>query len=468
MRNRHKENLRIAGALTISVILFVTARDRLPTAFNQRGTSMETINTVHRITVMFSIVVPLAIVQTFALPMAAQEKSASLGGRVTDANGLALVSEVRAYQEITEEGFRTLKIACSAITNTDGIFSCAGLPSGRYIVQILPATSKAVKAPTPDQIVPSSFYFPHTTNVDSAEHITLHVNQSEWVSAVAPFASVTSVTGLISDRPAGAMLNLSSVSDTLQIDTGIHFRYDPANGRFIGKNVPYGHYVLTAKWISANLPQQAEVSFDVGEVPIEHLSLEATPTVVIFGQLEGFDDDDLHLRLQSLEGRTRDSVTTAKKGTFQFQPVPVGRYVISVDSPHTVYVDRVTMGGKETDGAVVTFTSGAKANLKLTIASPTQNADGSVESCRAPTGCEVIAVEASSGEVRTTKTDRTGKFHIEGLRPGDYRFYASIDDGAIAYRDTKDFQKFEKDSTELHIQANGFNEALRLHPIDNK
>ena len=412
----------------------------------------------------------LIAVMLFMKPALAQEKNASLGGLVTDADGNALPAEIRVYQEKAEEGFSNFGIACSVITSSDGVFTCPELTPNRYIVQALPVPSRHPELSVgskSDWAIPPSVFFPKSATVESAEFVTLSAEQSEWLGIIVPSVHLTSIAGILVDRPATALFDLQSASDRLQIATPAVFNYDPTTGRFQAENIAVGHYILMAKWTLANRQRQVALPLDVGQTAVTNLNLNGTSTVEISGQVEGADTD-VHLRLQNIEGNWPDSVASSHKSRFQFQPVPTGKYAMLVDSPRALYVDHSTVDGKETSGASILLAAEGKTTIVVSLATPSQNITGSVESCGQSRKCRVIALEEASNRIATAVTDANGKFAIDGLTAGDYRLWAWTEIAAIPYRNPRVLQKFARDSTEIHIENNGIKEPVHLRLITSQ
>src|ERR1700748_1926714 len=98
------------------------------------------------------------------------ERQASISGRVLDVSGSPYPAEVLVFQIVIRDGFAQLDLKCERNTNQEGVFTCAKLSEGKFIVQVLPKSRLGQQTRKAQDItaglIPKSLFYSNVTDLE--------------------------------------------------------------------------------------------------------------------------------------------------------------------------------------------------------------------------------------------------------------------------------------------------------------
>lgn len=413
-----------------------------------------------------------------ALGAAAQdvhEQQASISGRILDISGNPFPAQVRVFQIAIREGFSELHLTCVTNTGQEGGFECPNLSGGRFIVQILSLRrwGKLIKKAhdAAAGTIPESIFYPGVTDLEQATPISLRNNEAGWAEVRFADSPAVEVTGTLTDHAPSASLMLKAESGGLTLPTGINPRYDSSTGRFVISNVPAGHYQLTANWLVSQEERHTRLPLVVDATPVDHLALSAIPDVEVRGQFPTLPSGVTisQLLLLSADGSIRDLNTSVIGGAFNFGLVPAGEYILSLPLGQQVYVDAVSVGGRNGSSRFTIAPGQDAVNLELEVKGPSLPIRGSVKEWEgSAVSAEVIAQSEDSGAIYKVTTDKQRNFSFAGVKPGEYRLFAWPGVDTIEYRNPLILRKYNNDSTEVRVDQGRIGSAIELSPIEKE
>jgi hypothetical protein len=396
-------------------------------------------------------------------------RGGAIFGRVLDPFGDPSVGTRVQVMRLRAEGGsrRLLPVGAGDQTDDTGAFRLYGLPPGEYYVTASTGLVDAVKRDPP-------VYYPGTMNFSEAQPITLaagaEASADFQIADVARAATISGVVLNSSGAPApGAMVNLSSntVSATPGVQGMAMLHADAAaDGTFSIQNVPPGAYTLTAM-LQPQIPDPALVaasraaSRTAGGGPPPPPPFEAPETAVtpLSVTSEGISGLTLNTRrggrligrIVADTGVTRplpqgvqvqlqsqnpgNMMMSLNNGSDQFQ-------LVGVSGPTRVQVNGVpdgwTVKALLLDGDDITDApfdlGGRTANLRVVMTDRVTSLSGTVQSDRNRRDHNVIVFADDAAKwasptrfVRTTRADADGRFHIQGLPPGERYLVAALD-----------------------------------------
>ncbi|MBI2149229.1 MAG: carboxypeptidase regulatory-like domain-containing protein [Acidobacteria bacterium] len=266
-----------------------------------------------------------------------------------------------------------------------------------------------------------------------------------------------------------------------------------ADGSFDFQNIAPGSYDLVAivneKSTVRNLPDgtvqvspgtgvagrlTARVPIEVGNADVDNLTVVVRPGVGVPGRLviEG-------LQPGNYPGNTRvglrfDPPTSGPNfppgagvvgtdGTFALTGVAAGTYRITVSNmPAKSYIKSARLGGQEVLNAGVRIEGPPQGELEIIVGMNSGVFDAIVqgEKQEPAVNVQVVLVPDSarrqrSEAYRTAFTDASGRVHLEGIAPGDYKAFAWEDVEAGAWQDPDFIRTYEDRGRPVRIPESG-------------
>jgi len=391
----------------------------------------------------------------------------AIAGRITDADGKPLEGvAVQAARRQTGPVATTplLPYGQPAVTDADGRYRIAGLPSGNILVVALgfrmdagaPALEPtrvfpAVPQPDGRKLGPVTTFHPGVTSASAARPVpvaTSEVTGIDFVMQRAPLVDVTGrLTGPSSNaRTIGAMVHLvpEIVADHVGGRNVQRARVN-ADGAFTIAGVSPGPYLLTfagaSGWVRRALVVEPPTD---GSAP-PPLAFETRPFLSVSGRIdikadripagpEAFKQITASLNpVPLVSGSPLLRVPVSESGEFTVSRVPGGRYVLTVAPPTPWIVLSSMVDGRDTldfplevnadvTGAVISVTD-RETNLRGTVKSD----DGS------PVRAATVVVfsddrahwtPGTNRRVRVINAGPGGSYTLTGLPPGAYRAMA--------------------------------------------
>jgi hypothetical protein len=252
----------------------------------------------------------------------------------------------------------------------------------------------------------------------------------------------------------------------------------------IGGVVP-GSYNLFALLNDRNNRMTARVPLEIGSADIQNVSLILSPgfpvtgRLVIEGQQAGTGNQDLPRMRVMLRPDSPAQFAGAPPaapvqadGTFTVQQVGRDEYRLTVTGmPRNAYVKMARLGGTDVLSEGLRLDRQPGGPLDVLISTNTGIADGIVNNERQEPFANVTVVMVPEGTsrnrldlYRVTSTNAQGKFHVEGVPPGDYKVFAWEEVETGAWLDPDFIRQFEDRGKPVRINEGG-TANIELRPI---
>jgi hypothetical protein len=415
-------------------------------------------------------------------------------GRITDQLGDVVANaQIKVFRLAYVRGRRQLAEVLTATANDLGEYRAAGLLSGHYFVAAM--DQRVAADATPQESNVSTFYPNALTHLTAVPLELVDGSEVGGVNIVLRRERVYALRGraiaVEASIPRGLMLELLSIDSASPATRRGSLR---PGGAFEFLNLPAGRYVLQPPPGSAltgrlqvtiadkdahdALLQLAPAGEITGNVRVEGGELQSfvkpagpqsMPVVaaiatgsrlaLTFGELEG---DSSNARIWPIQD----------DGTFKIQGVTASKYVLKMNNlPAGMYMKSVLWGGREVTQEFIDTTNGVSGTLDIVLSPKAADLAGMVtaENGEPKSGVTVTLwsrdTQSPSG-VRTTTTDQSGRFRLEGLPAGDYNAVAwdEIEPGLATYPEF--LARFNAQASSVLI-AEGEHRRLDLRPIDN-
>jgi protocatechuate 3,4-dioxygenase beta subunit len=339
-------------------------------------------------------------------------------------------------------------------------------------------------------------YYPGTTDVESAAPIDLRPGTVyNGIDMTVEQARTLRVRGQVlgtNGQPAQNAVVTLVPRQRVAVSMNNRFRGRRLNlqGTFEIRGVVPGAYDVVAFVNDRNGSMSARVPIEVGSSDIENVTLAVTPGFSIPGRvsLEGLDltTDISRLRV-SLAPRTpmfgpggrgggNGPGPLKADGTFMLQNIGPGDYRLNIPGmPRNSYIKAARLGSTDVLDSGLKVDGPPPAGLEILISGNTGSLSGTVLDEKQNPSVNVIAVlvpdlarRHRSDLYRTTNTDALGKFHVDGIPPGDYRAFAWEDVETGAWQDP-DFLRIHEDrGKSVRITEKGQDTVeLRVIPFGN-
>jgi hypothetical protein len=149
--------------------------------------------------------------------------------------------------------------------------------------------------------------------------------------------------------------------------------------------------------------------------------------------------------------------------TFTLANVSPGDYRVTVNGlPRTAYIREMRLGGTDVLSEGLRVDGPPSGALDILISNSTGMLDGVVLDGRQNPAANITAVlvpdttrRQRSDLYRTVNTDASGKFHLEGIPPGDYKAFAWEDVEPGAWQDSNFLTNYENQGRNIQIPEKG-------------
>jgi hypothetical protein len=413
-----------------------------------------------------------------------------ISGHVLDENGEPLANvQIQQFRYVDMQGERRL-MPTGRSTPTDdlGAYRIFGLDAGRYYVSAaysetagstgpngLPGPMPPMAGPAPappDESYPAVFY-PGVADPGEAPPIQLGAGEDrQGVDFRLALVRTIRVRGRITSIPSGpqevfVMLaprgNWGAASFSLGPRPPV--RVD-ARGAFEIPGVAPGSYLLAAVVNHDGGPLWARLPVEAGSANIDGLELTFRPNVDLKGRAQ-FDGDpqpspDLTtltavlIPLQATAGfaaQIRSGLDA--EGSFHLRNVPPGDYRLSVGPlAGDTYLKSIKYGGADVTTKQVAIGE-APGTFEVVLSANGARVEGVVTDEGSPAASAVVTAIPDSGPAERRKvghTDRSGRFALSGLAPGDYTIYACANAPEGLNPDPRDLNDFQSRSRKITVE----------------
>jgi hypothetical protein len=329
-------------------------------------------------------------------------------------------------------------------------------------------------------------YYPGTTDAQSAAPIDLPAGivfsgVDLTVTAVRTLRIQGQVINGATGQPArNANINLVPVQRAangsrrggIRAPGNLRSRNIDDQGAFEIRGVVPGSYELVGLLNDRQNRMTANLPLEVGNSDVRNVSLIMMPgftltgRVSIEGQQPGSGNQDLPkmrvmLRPDSaaqIAGAPPASAVQAD-GTFTLQQVGRDDYRLTVSGmPRNAYVKTARYGAADVLNEGLRLDRQPTGPLEILVGTKTGIADGTVQNDKQEASANVTVVMIPDVRLRnrldlyrSTSTDATGHFHIEGVPAGDYRVFAWEEVETGAWQDPDFIRNFENRGKPVRI-----------------
>lgn len=392
-----------------------------------------------------------------------------ISGHVVDEGALPLRgATVRALKYSFRDGIRQLEEMASADTNAKGEYRFVALQPGQYVIRACaPANEQTPKRGTQP---PVSLYYPNAGDFLHATPLDLSAGQ-EVAGIDITLARVPAfhIRGAVIDSRSGSPVQNAEL--TILSDQGnTYYRSTAAtadpHGQFDLTEIAPGSYVLVAQSTTAE-PETTlwgRVAVEVADTDAENVKVLIGPGVNLGGRLRAEGElsfTGLEVDLIPREGTTLSGLTPSVKtapvaadGTFLFHHVPAGEYDISFSPlPAGFY-----LAEDEAEEGIRIGQGNSIPELHPLLRSSSASIEGRVTGDGPVADAYVVlvpdAARSSSGpNLRTSVSNRFGRFTLRAIVPGDYRIFASDQIEPSAFLDPDFLRRCQDCGQLLHIEA---------------
>ena len=365
-------------------------------------------------------------------------------------------------------------------TDDRGHFRIYGVPPGNYYLRVSPRPLFDDSRSPRRSFAPT--YYPGVLTADDAATIKMTAGEEAGGFNITVIeGSSFSVSGRVltpDGKPAHSVWIVSMKQSGKEISTGIgqHTNTD-LQGEFKVSGLLPGSYRLYARAGGGENEQLATAGVEVVDQDLSGLTLMLAKGADITGRiLVDGGGGDLDWRRISLGmspskenlnrmsfGGTRASLE--KDLTFKIANHPEGPYHLMVRfPPGNHYVSSIRFDGQDiTDHPIELKSNDRLDGMEIHISSQGARINGRVEKAEereVAAGATVLVFSADpqlrdypSRFTRTTQTDQSGNYSLEGLAPGNYLVCALVDHQSGNEWDSDYLKSLEKDSERIELSA---------------
>ena len=425
--------------------------------------------------------------------------TAVISGRVVDEDGDPMAGvQVSALRNSYRSGQRSLEVQASSGTDDLGEYRLSGLPPGKYIVAVTPATnyrSLGMKdtSDTPDKpdLAYVTTYYPNTPDKTQAVAVQVHPGDEVPLSFNLVKINTFRVRGFITNpsktNSKGVVVLRSDDSESVFNAAEVE-----KDGKFELKSVAPGSYTAAFETADGGNTEVAQTSVVVTNADVDNLVLALATPARIQGrvQVEGtfkLDQNEVWVSLNRSNGpdgqaswwpKQEESSVVGKDGTFEIKNVFPGIYDVQVTcaSSKGFFAKRITDGGKDVAESSLRVSGGANIAVDVLLASDGATVDGIVTDAQNKPEPNVTVVAVPDADHRKhlarfvkANTDQQGRFVMKAIPPGDYTLVAweEIEDGA--YYDPEVLKKDEGSGKRMTLTPQSHQSiALKAIPAEEE
>jgi hypothetical protein len=395
--------------------------------------------------------------------------SASISGRLSDGDGEPVIAAiVRAWQETYMDGQRAMRLVATVSTDDLGNYRLFSLTPGKYYVSAV-IRDKTIMAPV---------FYPDTTDVRSAELVTLYAGSVAAAINITYRSEATrTIRGIVSSPYTDANAQLTPRIPIVK-DGTLAVPVDSRTGEFSIPQVPPGSYILTAT--SNNVSTQT--SIEVGKPPVAEVRI-AIPSPLEIHARVSLDPKAVSSRLDisrllfgfrwdsEVPNLPFDTYGPGKDSSFSIQLAPGDYRMQAVVIPPNAYVQSMRIGNIDVLNEGLHLDSSGQAPLEIVVAADMGTLEGVVINAQKRAEPNVVVALVPAGRQRRrydlyqdVRTDPEGHFQFEHVPPGDYSVYSWEDVEPTAWMNSNFMKDYEGRGKPVHIDA-GARQTIQVEAI---
>ena len=410
------------------------------------------------------------------------ERAAVIPGRILDEDGSPLAgAEVEALSLRAAPGQQPVPVVATR-TDDRGEFRLIGLPAGQYYVLARdPAFTNVGNQAGALTYAPT--YHPGVLSPAEARPITVAAGaESQPVEMQLRLVPPARVSGTIEtpDRRAlssAAVLLIAGDGSTATTFSARDVDFLP-DGRFSLRNVTPGKYLLR---VQGSVDRDGPLWFGSFSLTVDGLDVARIPIVlsrgaIVQGRL-GIGQPPvpaerlagMRVRAPLADGSSfgdSPTGTVAPDGSFEIRGVMPGMHYFRVEGLHeSLVLMAVQLEGRDVLDRPLHLDEGQRVqDLTLVVGPAAAGLQGVVRATGGGAAADTVVVTTAAPPVpgstanprfHLTRTDREGRYALEGLPPGDYRIAAplAVDELTVARRDWLD--RVAQQGTAVTVPAAG-------------
>lgn len=370
-------------------------------------------------------------------------RGAAIMGRVVDENGTPRSLVHVTVRESLAAGWTRTPVGSAptleTLSDDNGSFRIFGLQAGEYIVVAQPPViPTGLRAGFPRSATYPPTYYPTAFSAADAARIRVRPGDDHGpIEIVLQRSRLLTIRGVLVDSSgtpvAGVAVKLQKPTSPI-VTQGVNVSSSlptTVDGTFEFRLVPPGDHALTAYRYGADASREFAWTPVSATVDVDGVMVRLQPAVGIDG-LVSFDtpptDSLLSLRIRPVEGpgaAASPAVQVKDDGSFELEHL-FGPVVLRVEGWKGWHVKSVLYGGRDITDEPTELAPGAA--LRVTLTQRLGTLSGVVTNERGdPVGAAVVvfAEDPASRHERSTMTKMvftaaSGKYIVEGLRPGRY------------------------------------------------
>ncbi len=342
--------------------------------------------------------------------------------------------------------------------------------------------------PTPSTPGPriTPIYFPSSSDPKTATPIEVRAGETfQGADMIITRVDLHHIRGKVqsaASREAFQRMTVSLISGIAQPNGGaVRSTSVQPDGSFEIPSVFPGSYSLLASGNDSTGRLIGRVSVDVFATDVQNVSIAVSKGLSLSGRIRS-DEMETSSRIfgvvlvPTTEDRSIQNLlnltSNVTNGTFTIDAVPPGNYQawIAYSSPIPIYVKSVRLGSSDVRSGF-RFETQSNVSLEIAVGSNGGVVDGVILNSKGQpvrSATVVLVPDASlrqrSSSFKTTTTDTTGAFRINGIGPGDYKVFSweAVETGA--WEDPEFLRSFEVRGQSLTI-LEGTRQTVQLTAI---
>jgi hypothetical protein len=418
----------------------------------------------------------------------------TITGRVFDPEGRTMEGATVTLSRLswTVEGKRVLQSAVlmrnQSRTNDLGEFRLYWIPPGDYYLSAQDNSGTVTSGALGFLQKYATTYYPGVTEFPQASLVTVPPGvEFGGINLILSRIKTTRVRGRIVSPAADTADSVTIVSMSPEDDRAMMDRitvnFDDHTKTFTAVNVPPGRYrLMAALRIPNRYNLSGETMIDVGEDPLDNVTLSVVPSKTVTGQIEpaeaqvspavreAIDKKELHISLVPYVGNSAFLATSGEVGAdgkFAIMDVGVVHYRFNVlGMPPDAYIASARLAGADILQKGFVLNGDPAGPLVITMSGLGGRITGVVRSSEnqiVPTGRVVLVPEPDKRDrpdlFKLASLDRYGRFNMQGITPGRYRLFAWEDVPIGAYYDPEFLQSYEAQAKPVTVEKNDYIQA---------
>ncbi len=413
----------------------------------------------------------------------------TITGRIFDPDGHVMEGVSVSLMQLTwtGNGRRMLQPVSfgprASATNDLGEYRIYWIPPGDYYLTARDSMG-TVSAPVGFTQRYVTTYYPGVSDAAQAALVTVPAGtELAGMNLTLSRLRATSVRGrLVSPIDVAdsvTIINMSALEETFVVDRP-SVTFNDHDKTFVAPNVIPGRYrILATLRIPNKFNLSGEVILDVGEDPIQNVTLTVAPSKRITGRLRVEDSSPevraavetgkLHVVLRADPNLAFLSTTgeVDKEGNFIVPDVGMVRFALDVIGlPADAYIASARLGGADILERGFTLRGDPPGPLEVSVSELGGRMVGAVRTPANEIAANVRVVLVPETSLRdrtdlfkTATTDQYGRFNIRGITPGHYKLFAFEDAPFGAYFDSEFLRPYEDQAKQVTVEKNDYIQA---------